>query len=867
MNIRPPNARPATSPRALLAAAAMFSGSSLALAQAPGAEPAIPGVVDPSGRRPQSTEPTKIAFKNVPLDQIIPFIVECTGKVVMPQQDVLARRITIINDQPIDRSKALNLVFLALQQAGIGVVETEDLVILRDIAEITRQDVPVLGPDVSTLDRTDPGSVVEKVFALRYASAENLGKILKDSLPDFAKFYVDTESNQVVVMGNIALLQRLERIVLSLDRPSAASLSTETFILKYADATHIAENIRELYSTDAGRTATGNRQNTQQSPFQQFFRQQGGGGQGGRGGPGAQAGRNAGGAANQPARAGGADDTSPSANLRVTANTQQNSVTVLAEPIVLSQIRRQILDVWDKPLPEEAVVPRIYNLVNSDPVKVRDLLEGLFGGGTSGSTGAASSTTGQSSRLGGQFSFQAIPEAGRLVVISKSPDNLSVIDKIIEDLDKPLSIGLPKVIELKHANAEELAEQLNALLAQEGTLAQIRRSASGLTTGGAAGASPFAADPSTGSTANNQQQNQGATTSETITFWWQRARPPSDNAGSSALVSKIRIVPVWRQNAVMIMAPPEYQAALVQLAQTLDQPGRQVLLSAIIAEVALDDATALGLRVSSQAITPGDGENTIGGSIGSENVANNVFPGLFDTSVLNVNVSANLLLQALNTKTTVNVLSEPRIWTSDNQEAAFFDGQDIPFITDTQSTDTGLIQSFDYRAVGLQLRIRPRITVNHDVDVRIDVELSRIQPNQTLFGGFIVDRRQTTTQLIVQNNQTIVLSGIIRSEDSDVVRKVPLLGDLPLIGPLFQSIDKQKSKTELLVFVTPLVIDNPTTSYDANVPYRQRLDQLRNTLKPDEIAPPGEEPLPPLPNDNPNTPTAPPPPPPAEGRQ
>ncbi len=599
-----------------------------------------------------------------------------------------------------------------------------------------------------------------------------------------------------------------------------------------------------------------------------MFRQQGGGGGGaaaaGGRGQGAQAGRTNGAGAAQPGRA-GSDDTSPSANLRVTANTQQNSITVLAEPVVLSQIRRQIVDVWDKPLPDEAVVPRIYNLVNSDPVKVRDLLEGLFGAAAGATGGASSAASGQGiGRLAGQFSFQAIPEAGRLVVISKSPDNLTVIDKIIEDLDKPLSIGLPKIIELKHANAEELAEQLNALLAQEGTLAQIRRSASGLTSGGSAGASPYASDTTTTTTnTNNQQQNQGATSSETITFWWQRARPPSDNAGSSALVSKIRIVPVWRQNAVMIMAPPEYQAALVELAQTLDQPGRQVLLSAIIAEVALDDATALGLRVSSQEIIPNDGENTIGGSIGSENVANNVFPGLFDTSVLNVNVSANLLLQALNTKTTVNVLSEPRIWTSDNQEASFFDGQDIPFITDTQSSESGsLIQSFDYRAVGLQLRIRPRITVNHDVDVRIDVELSRIQPNQTLFGGYIVDRRQTTTQLIVQNNQTIVLSGIIRSEDSDVLRKVPLLGDMPLIGPLFQSTDKQKSKTELLVFVTPLVIDNPTTSEEINVPYRQRLEELRKTLKPDEIAPPGAATPPPLPGDSANQapPASPPPP-------
>lgn len=804
------------------------------------ADAAPAAVIDARGRRPLSGDPTVLAFRNVPVEQVVPFIVECTGKVVLPQQDILGLRITLVNDRPIPRDQALDLVFLALQQAGVGVVETRDLVILRNIGEITRQDVPVVGPHESVLDRRDLGAVVEKVFLLRHASARNIGEIIKDSIPDYAKMYVDADSNQVVVMGNIALLQRLEEVIAALDRPSAASLATETFRLRYADATQIAENIRELYTADSARAAAARQA---QNPFQQFLNRQRTGGGGGVGGAGRTGPNIQFRPGQQPGRTGADGDASasPSENLRVTANTQQNSVTVVAEPEIIAQIRDQIENHWDRPLPEEAVVPRIYDLKNSDPVKVKTLLEGLFGAGSTGVTqstlaaGAAGAAGGGVGRLAGQFSFQAIPEAARLVVISKSPDNLAVIDKIIEGLDQPMTAGLPQVVELKHASAEDLAEQLNALLAQEGTLAQLRRAESGLSET-TTSVSPFASDAAIGT--NQNQQNQQVS-GDVIAFWWQRARPPTDSAGSSNLIAKVRIVPVWRQNAVMVLAPPEYQRSVVELIQQLDKPGRQVLISAIIAEISAEDATSLGLRWSNVAINPSDPDNVVSLNSTFQGARDNFASRLFDTSVLNVGVDLNLLLQALAQKTSINILSEPRIFTSDNQEAEFFDGQDIPFITDAQTTDQGnVIQSFDYRAVGISLRVRPRITVQRDVDLRINLELSSIQPTQTLFGGFIVDRRETTTHVIVNDGQTVVVSGIRRSEATRIRRKVPLLGDIPLVGLLFQSSDDTTRDTELVAFITPIVVDNDRTSAEVNQPYRRQLDELRGRLRPD-----GHEPL------------------------
>ena len=770
------------------------------------------GKLDERGRRIVEGPATALAFKNVSVEDMIPFIVEVTGKVVLPQQAVLSRKVTVLNDRKIPREEALDLVVLALQQNGVAVVETDTTITLRDIGEITRQDVPVIGPDQSVLDRRDLGTFVEKVFRLKYNTAKKMGDVVKGGLPEFAKLSIDEESNQLSVLGNIALLQRVERLVNSLDRPAAGALQTETYRMRYADASSIKKNIEDLFGAEDGQ-----QNRTDQNRFQPWMRNQQQG-----------------------------EEGASTSVIKVTANTSQNSVTVAADGVILSQIRALIEGEWDQPLPEEAIVPRIYELKHSDPVKVANLLTGLFGAGTTGTANRqggnqqgqnnqqnqnAEPSAGQGAgRLAGQFTFQPIADAGRLVVIAKSPDNLVVIDKIIEGLDMPQTVGLPEVIELKHANAEDLAEQLNALLAQEGTLAQIRRAEEGLSAGGATGASPFA-DAST--TANTDE---AAVTRDTLSFWWQRARTPTDRRNASNLIGLIRIVPVWRQNAIMVVAPPEYKSSIGELVLALDKPGRQVLISAIVAEVSREDALSLGLRWGSGTLTPSNnGENAISIGTGASGQSNNFASSLFDTSLLTVNTNVNALLQALSEKTSVSILSEPKVFTSDNQEAEFFDGQDIPFVTDSQTNAQGnLVQSFDYRAVGINLRARPRITIKGDVDLRVNLELSSIVPGETLFGGFVVDRRETTTQLVVGNGQTVVISGILREENTNIIRKVPLLGDIPLLGELFKSRDITKTNTELLVFITPVVVNNSEENVPANERFIDRLQGIRTEARPNE---------------------------------
>lgn len=756
--------------------------------------------------------PTKLAFKNVTVDQLVPFIMEATGKVVLPQNDILSRKnITVMSDGEVSREVALNMLYLALQQNQIAVIVHPDRIVLRDIGELTRGDVPVIGPNERVADRMDLGAMVEKVFTLKFVTAKKFGDAIKGGMPDYAKLTLDEESNRIAVLGSIALAKRVEALVDAIDQPRAGALETKTFRLDHAEASAVATSINELFGQSQ---AGGNNQNQQNYYY---------GRRGGEEGGGAAA----------------------VAEIRVSSSTQQNSVTVSADPAILKEIERLIEKEWDQPLDPKSVINKVFLLKNSDPVKVKDALEQMFGKASTTTAGGQNRQQGQggqqnqgnnpssgqgAGRLAGQFTFQAFPDSNRLIVIARSQDNLNVVQSIIDELDQPQTIGLPEVIDLKHANAEDLSEQLNVLLAQDGTLATLRRSESGLSTNSTSGASPFA----TSTTSTQDGQTESTTTSNAnITYWWQRAtRATADQRLASNLVGKIRIVPVWRQNAVMVIAPPEYRNSVSTLISSLDKPGRQVLLSAIVAEISRDDSLAFGLRWGSGTLSPTSPDNSI--SIGTtvEGTKNDFATSIFDTSVLNSTVNVNVLLSALAQKTNVSILSEPKLFTSDNQEAEFFDGQDIPFVTDTQTNSQGnLVQSFDYRAVGIQMRIRPRITPKREVDLRVNLELSSIVPGQTLFGGFVVDRRETTTQLIVGDRQTIVVSGILRSEDTNIVRKFPILGDIPLLGELFKSREKSKTTTELLIFITPMVIENPDEADTVNKPFRDELQRQRDIMR------------------------------------
>jgi general secretion pathway protein D len=759
-----------------------------------------PGGNGAFGRRDVTPELRAFGIEEVSVLDYIPFIVQTTGKVVMPLNTIALKnkKFTVWNDEPMTSDALLDMILTSFRHNGVAVIEKEDVIILDLIENANRHgDIPVYTAGDRIESWQNKGAIIVKVFRLEKANADDVGERLGENLPDFASLTVDTNSNQIVVLADVGTCQHIQRMIDELDR-THIKIKTLTYRLAHADASEIEQNILDLFEqTSSPQRSTGRTQRrTPQRP-------------------------------NQPPSP--ATGPGPTAELKVTVNVLQNSVTVSADPAVIGDISRLIATEWD--LPRPSGTSKVYNLRYTDPIKLRDILQEVLGQGgggaggarrTAGRAGGAAQPSDVSQLVGNIYRIEAYPEQNSLVVLAKTEDSFEYLDTIVEGLDQPTDVGLPMFIELKHADCVSLADELNTLLQSAGggsTIARGERGLSGVEI------------PGEGEGFSGAGREDDA--SDQMRFPWQSGRQPEDQSPETALIGKVRIVPITRQNAVAVLCPLPYRDPIRNLIETFDRPGRQVMISAVIVEVELNDDFALGIRVSSSDdLTFSNTDNLIGGAASGSGQETGWLDSLFDTSVLDVGFDVNVAIQALAQESNVRIIQQPRVFTADNQEAVFFDGQDIPFITDSQTTDTGsLNQSFEYRQVGVVLNARPRITVERDVDLEIILELSNIVPGVTLFGGAIIDRRQTSTQVIVRNGQTIVLSGILRDEENEIVRKVPLLGDIPLLGELFKSRETGKTTSELIAFITPVVVDNPSENDDNfNVDDRERLERIIQPL-------------------------------------
>jgi general secretion pathway protein D len=293
----------------------------------------------------------------------------------------------------------------------------------------------------------------------------------------------------------------------------------------------------------------------------------------------------------------------------------------------------------------------------------------------------------------------------------------------------------------------------------------------------------------------------------------------------------------------------------LKVIEQLDRRRAQVYIESMIVE--LTDANAAELGVQWQALNSSNtafagtnfngpaqsGNTNIFGSSASINAvlgagaAGAVNPlglGLNIGSITNFgsNLAFSTLLRAMATINGANVLSTPNLMTLDNEEARIIVGQNIPIVTgsyaQTGSTSTVTpFQTFTRQDVGLTLRVRPQVAENGTVKLQIFQEVSSIQSVSNVT-GIILNKRNVESNVIVEDGQIIVLGGLIGDNYTDGSSKIPLLGDLPLIGGLFRYDNKSRTRTNLMVFIRPSVLRN---NEDNNILSNRKLDDMEERRK------------------------------------
>ena len=283
-------------------------------------------------------------------------------------------------------------------------------------------------------------------------------------------------------------------------------------------------------------------------------------------------------------------------------------------------------------------------------------------------------------------------------------------------------------------------------------------------------------------------------------------------------------------NALVINAPPNILRSIRAVVRQLDIRRAQVLIEAILAEVSYSKSSELGIQWAFDGTEGGNKNGPIGlinfpsfgsgilGLLESPPQAAAAMSGLsLGLGSFNSNGDPQLamLIRALAGDANTNILSTPSLVTLDNEEAKIMVGQNVPFITGQYAQTAGVptvnpFQTIERQDVGLTLRIKPQINEGNAIKLEIDQEISSLT-SSTVGADLITNKRQITTNVMVEDGQILVLGGLIEDNLIEGEQKVPGLGDIPLVGWLFKYKSVRKTKTNLMAFIRPVILKNRTT--------------------------------------------------------
>lgn len=375
------------------------------------------------------------------------------------------------------------------------------------------------------------------------------------------------------------------------------------------------------------------------------------------------------------------------------------------------------------------------------------------------------------------------------LIITGDANSRKRIKRLASKLDSPLeSAGNARVVYLKHAKAKDLAEVLTKVVSN---IAKLEKSRT-------------------------------------------RSKTSSSNKNGANIEAD------EATNALIITAPADVMRSLDSMISRLDIPRAQILVEAIIVEVQNNNGKSLGVDWLFANEDGGYGSTNVTGSGTLNNVSQAAFQtdatqrlvglaaalggaagGTFGIGrVKTQGTSLSALITALQTQTAANILSTPTLLTMDNNEATITVGQEVPIVTgsytstgtsgSTSSTPGNPFQTVDRQNVGITLKVTPHISDGGNVELELNQEVSSLVGSTTGFdaSAVITNERKIDTTVVSKNGEIVVLGGLIQDEVQETQRKVPFLGDIPVLGHLFRSTSTSVVKTNLLVFIKPTIIQN-----------------------------------------------------------
>ena len=471
----------------------------------------------------------------------------------------------------------------------------------------------------------------------------------------------------------------------------------------------------------------------------------------------------------------------------ITPDARMNSL-IVSGPVDYMGLLEQIITRLDASSPQEAKI-KVFSLKNSSARAMADILTQMFRMTASATTASQRTIQYTLVRPGGtndaaSATLGSAEQAALVVTVDPRTNSLLVggtdhyvqmVEQIIESLDTTTANDRrTEVVRLKNTQAVDVAGAVRTFLDQE---------------------------------------------RQRVT---QVLGPDAVGAAQQLLEREVAVVGETNSNTLLLSASPRYFTQVQDLIRELDKSQPQVMIQVVLAEVALTEGRDMGLEWN---VTGGPAYSA-GVNLGIANLAKNGFTAALTGG------DTTFILKALKEHSKLEVLSRPQIVTADNKPATINVGQRVPLITDSRVTERGdTINSFKYEDIGVNLTVTPKISPDGFVKLDLGTTNSSLASSDVKINASatvpIINQRRANTTVSVQNGQTIIIGGLIGTQEDRRERKVPLLGDIPYLGAAFRSTKISKEKRELLIFLTPQIL----ASHQGSVPLTEQSEAIREQVE------------------------------------
>jgi len=840
--------------------------------QAPTSRPAAAAATTTTPATTQATTaPMKVSlnFKDAPLDTVLDYLSQSAGFVIV-REGPTEGRVTILSKQPVSPEEAITLVNAALKVNGFTAIREDRLlrIVPRDKAkkgnvpvhfgakpeeiantdEIITQVIPIqnvsapklkddlkplMTPDadvaanegsnsiiitdasssirrlvqiIAGLDQHEAGTSEIRVVPLKYANAAQTQKLLEtffknqggagQMTPEMMMrmqqgqpvappkggsekhgqvvLAADDRTNALVVMGSSVQLQMIEDIVKKLDSNPIPASEMKSFPLKYAQAESTAKLINTLFKPA--------KSDNNDFPF--FYRRFGG------------------------------DDQASSKDVKVNAVSDErtNTLIVTAPVEVLKGVEDMVKMLDASPMASSEL--KVFPLKYADAFTVSKLIEDMFKPKNNDNNRfpffifsdgpAPQQTKGISVNV-------TWDDRTNSLLVSAPTELLKIIEGVVKQLDaNPASEDTLFIYHLRNGQADNLEYVLNVLF---GNINSPNQNQQNNGQPGGPDSQQQQRQNRNGTSGNNigTPDNGGRSNTQRRNNRLNRPGVPKLSPGMAsavnALTGKVFVVADQDTNALLVTTASKYEKQVRAIIDDLDRPVPQVLIKVLVAEVTHDNSADMGVDFSVLNTRPNGN-----GQIAGTNFGNAALKGGLVVSVIETNVTATL--HALAEQNKLDVLSRPYLLASDNQLANILIGQSVPFITNTRITDSGQqINDIQYRDIGLSLNVTPHINPDGVVILDVTPEISQLTsqtiPISSTTAAPVIAKRSADSRIGVKDGQTIVIGGLMEDRKTSDVQKVPFLGDVPVLNLIFNRTITKKTKTELLIFLTPHVAQRP----------------------------------------------------------